>query len=130
MLGGRALKVPRANAFIECDCHLRSIVLRSLRQRGDTALHRAAAAGRLACVKALLDALPTDASARLLNAVNASGGSPLVQALGSSHGRVALLLCSRGADPDAIPARMQTEVVGPDMMNLMRRAADQELDEI
>ena len=100
------------------------------RGRGDTALHRAAAAGRLACVKIILDALPADACARLLNAANGSGASPLVQALGSSHGRVALLLCSRGADPEGVPPRMREEEVGADMMSLLRRAAEGELEEL
>ena len=45
-------------------------------------------------------------------------------------GRVALLLCSRGADPEGVPPRMREEEVGADMMGLLRRAAEGELEEL
>ena len=49
--------------------------------------------------------------------------------LGGGHGRVALLLAARGADPEDIPESMQTQSVGADMMALLRRAAAGDLDD-
>ena len=105
--------------------------LKAKDNRGDTALHRACAAGRLAAAKTLIDAATRlDASpAAALNAKNATGATPLILALGSGHGRVALMLAARGADPEDIPEDMQKESIGTDMMGLLRRAAAGELDD-
>ena len=81
-------------------------------------------------MKAILDAAGSDAQVtQALNAKNATGASPLVLALGSGHGRVALMLASRGADPEEIPEAMQKDSVGTDMMALLRRAAAGDLDD-
>lgn len=108
--------------------------LKAKDKRGDTALHRACAAGRIAAAKAIIDAAEsgaqsTQGASAAFNVKNATGATPLILALGSGHGRVALMLAARGADPEDIPEDMQKESVGADMMGLLRRAAAGELDD-
>ena len=103
--------------------------LKAKDKRGDTALHRACSAGRLAAAKTIIDLAAESGAHQQLNAKNATGATPLILALGSGHGRVALMLAARGADPEDIPEDMQKESIGTDMMGLLRRAAAGELDD-
>ena len=112
---------------VDVHCHLEQ--LKAKDNRGDTALHRACAAGRFAAAKTIIDAATRLDAPPALNAKNATGATPLILALGSGHGRVALMLAARGADPEDIPEDMQKESIGTDMMGLLRRAAAGELDD-
>ena len=103
-------------------------------------LHRAASAGRLAAVNELLSAmqsLSTGGGARaasvhiskkMIDARNKRSATPLIVALGSAHGRVALRLAAEGASIDMIPEDMIKEDIGDDMMRMLRASANGELE--